>query len=36
MRSLAANVSLTIGVIGGVKFADYLLWDEHKYAVMQE
>jgi len=33
---MAANVSLTIGVIGGVKFADYLAWDEHKYSVMKE
>ena len=35
-RALAANVSLTIGVIGGIKAADYLMWDEHKYAVMKE
>ena len=35
-RSLAANVSLTIGVVGGVKFADYLMWDEKKYDIMKE
>ena len=36
IRSLAANVSLTIGVVGGVKFADYLMWDETKYDIMKE
>ena len=30
-RSLAANLSLTIGVIGGVKAADALLWKQEKY-----
>lgn len=30
-RSLAANFSLTVGVIGGVKAADFLLWDKDKY-----
>ena len=35
-RSLAANVSLTIGVIGGVKAADALLWNKEKYDQMQE
>ena len=36
LRSLAANVSLTIGVVGGVKFGDYLMWDETKYDIMKE
>jgi hypothetical protein len=35
-RAMAANVSLTIGVFGGIKAADYLLWDELKYDVMKE
>ncbi len=35
-RSLAANVSLTVGVFGGVKAADFLLWDKEKYDQMQE
>ena len=35
-RSLAANVSLTIGLVGGIKFADYLMWDEAKYDIMKE
>jgi len=30
-RSLAANVSLTVGILGGVKAADALLWDKEKY-----
>ena len=36
LRSLAANLSLTVGVIGGIKAADYLLWDKDKYDQMQE
>ena len=35
-RSLCANVSLTLGMIGGVKAADYLMWDQDKYDKMQE
>ena len=35
-RALAANVSLVIGMVGGVKAADYLLWNEKKYAEMTE
>ena len=35
-RSLAANVSLTVGVVGGVKVADFILWDKEKYDAMQE
>ena len=35
-RSLAANVSLTVGVIGGIKVADLLLWNKEKYDQMQE
>lgn len=36
LRSMAANVSLTVGVIGGIKFADWLMWDETKYDIMKE
>ena len=35
-RSLAANVSLTIGCFMGVKAADMMLWDKDKYDQMQE
>ena len=35
-RSIAANVSLTVGCFGGVKAADKLLWDQDKYDKMQE
>ena len=35
-RSLAANVSLTIGVFGGIKVADSLMWDAEKYDIMKE
>jgi len=35
-RSLAANLSLTVGCFGGVKAADFLLWDKEKYDSMQE
>ena len=35
-RSAAVNISLTVGVVGGVKVADKLLWDKEKYDAMQE
>ena len=35
-RSMAANVSLLVGIVGGVKAADYLMWDEKKYEMMKE
>lgn len=35
-RSLAANVSLTIGIVGGIKTADYAMYDSHKYECMKE
>jgi len=35
-RSLAANVSLTIGVIIGLKAADKLMWNPKKYDAMKE
>lgn len=35
-RSLAANVSLTVGVFVGLKAADKLLWNKEKYEQMKE
>ena len=35
-RALAVNVSLVVGIVGGLKFADYLLWDQVKYDTQQE
>lgn len=35
-RSLAANVTLTVGIVLGVKAADYLMWDAEKYEMMKE
>lgn len=35
-RSLAANISLTVGIVLGVKAADYLMWDSKKYEMMKE
>ena len=35
-RSLAANASLTIGVVLGCKAADKLLWNPRKYDLMKE
>jgi len=35
-RSLAANGSLVIGIVMGVKAADYLMWDKKKYDMMKE
>eukprot|EP00347_Sterkiella_histriomuscorum_P000368 403376132 len=35
-RSLAANVTLTVGIVLGLKAADYLMWDAPKYEMMKE
>lgn len=35
-RSLAANGSLLLGIVMGVKAADYLMWDASKYDKMKE
>ena len=35
-RSLAANVTLTLGIVLGIKAADYLMWDAPKYELMKE
>ncbi len=35
-RSLAANISLTFGVISGIKGADYLMYDSTKHDKMKE
>jgi len=35
-RSLAANGSLTVGVIIGLKAADKLMWNPKKYDSMKE
>jgi len=35
-RSLAANATLTVGIVLGVKAADYLMWDAPKYEMMKE
>ena len=35
-RSLAANVTLTVGIVLGVKAADSLMWDAKKYEIMKE
>ena len=35
-RSLAANLSLTVGVFMGIKAADKLLWNKQKYELMKE
>jgi len=33
---MAANVSFTVGVFGGIKAADKCMYDEHKYDIMKE
>ena len=33
---MAANVSLMVGIVGGIKAADYLMWDPKKYDMMKE
>ena len=33
---MAANLSLLVGIVGGVKAADYLMWDAPKYEMMKE
>ena len=35
-RSLAANASLTLGCVIGVKIADKLMWNPKKYEMMKE
>lgn len=35
-RSMAANASLLIGIVLGVKAADALMWDANKYEMMKE
>ena len=35
-RALAVNVSLVVGIVVGLRFADFLLWDQNKYDTMQE
>jgi hypothetical protein len=35
-RSMAANLSLTVGVYIGLKAADKILWNARKYEVMKE
>ena len=35
-RSLAANVSLTVGCLVGIKVADMALWNPKKYDAMKE
>jgi hypothetical protein len=35
-RSMAANASLLLGIVLGVKAADYLMWDAKKYEMMKE
>lgn len=35
-RSMAANASLLLGIVLGVKAADALMWDAHKYEMMKE
>ena len=35
-RSLAANASLLLGIVIGVKGADYLMWNPQKYDKMKE
>ena len=35
-RSMAANLSLSVGVYIGIKAADKLLWNEKKYDQMKE
>ena len=35
-RSMAANGSLLLGIVLGVKAADYLMWDAKKYDMMKE
>jgi hypothetical protein len=35
-RSLAANASLTLGCVIGVKMADKLMWNPKKYEIMKE
>ncbi len=35
-RSMAANASLLMGIVLGVKAADYLMWDAKKYDMMKE
>ena len=35
-RSAAANISLFVGIVMGIKGADYLMWDPAKYEMMKE
>ena len=35
-RSMAANASLLLGLYLGVKAADALMWDAHRYEMMKE
>jgi hypothetical protein len=35
-RSMAANASLLLGIVLGVKAADYAMWDAKKYDMMKE
>jgi hypothetical protein len=35
-RSMAANGSLLLGIVLGVKAADALMWDAPKYEMMKE
>lgn len=35
-RSMAANASLLMGIVLGVKAADYMMWDAKKYEMMKE
>ncbi len=35
-RSMAANVSLLLGIYMGLKAADYIMWDAEKYDMMKE
>ena len=35
-RALAANVSLSVGIVLGLKAADKLLWHAEKYEQMKE
>jgi hypothetical protein len=35
-RSMAANASLLMGIVLGLKAADYIMWDAKKYDMMKE
>ena len=35
-RSMAANLSLTVGILIGIKAADTLMWNKSKYDKMRE